>query len=508
MINRITALLLFIGLAFWGCEEAEEPDTTPPTITITSPQDGFIVSDSVVITCMSTDNEGVAKVELWVNGVSIGVADSTEPYSLKWITSGIEHGNYTIVVRAYDLSGNAIDSSPIILTVSNLSDYHLFTATFNGEFDSDATSFIFISDSDGNILADTSFIGDASFDLVADRTANVPPEKINITIVGKLFGNILIATNIGVNKGSNWTWYNPYYEPEVIGESYYTFTNIPGDLYRVILSSKGRNNRPYINESDTYSLSHYNNNEDVVIMGLMNDGTVLYEIIENVSVGETHAVDFSDFLQAEQRIINNLTGIDCNWLGHSGFSIEDSHLGYNGYRLSNGSGEGIAWTAGQNFITNYPVSFTKFTTGFTVGQWNVPGERSWYQKTFGEMPESVRLIDGDINVINSDIDNFEMEISGSEPDQWSMELVDSTTAIEWDIYVNLNTTSGMIPYFPSSVNTVYPEINRDLFVINKVSLQDFLCAENQEEWHELYFNTDGYYGDFCSERRDMTYLLE
>ncbi len=101
-----------------------------------------------------------------------------------------------------------------------------------------------------------------------------------------------------------------------------------------------------------------------------------------------------------------------------------------------------------------------------------------------------------------------MEISGSEPDQWSMELVDSTTAIEWDIYVNLNTTSGMIPYFPSSVNTVYPEINRDLFVINKVGLQDFLCAENQEEWHELYFNTDGYYGDFCSERRDLTYVLE
>ena len=47
--------------------------------------------------------------------------------------------------------------------------------TFNGEFDSDATTIIFISDSDGNILADTSFIGDASFDLIADRTSDVPP---------------------------------------------------------------------------------------------------------------------------------------------------------------------------------------------------------------------------------------------------------------------------------------------------------------------------------------------
>ena len=540
---RYISLLLFIGLAFWSCEEDEpedcagvaggdnicgctdstatnyastatfddescEYDTTPPTVIITSPIDGTIVSDSVEITCMSTDDKGVEMVELWVNGVSTGVADSTEPYSLKWITSDIEHGNYTIVVRAYDLNGNITDSNPIILTVSNQSDYRLFTATFNGEFDSDATTIIFISDSDGNILADTSFIGDASFDLIADRTSDVPPDKINITTIGKVNGNTQITTNLGINKGSNWTWYNPYYQPDVIGESYYTFTNIPEDFYRVVLSSKGLTNRTSINESDTYSLSHYNNNEDVLIMGLMNDGTALYKIIENVSVTETHALDFSEFLQAEQRIINNLTGIDCNWLGHSGFSIEDSHLGYNGYRLSNGSGEGIAWTAGQNFITNYPVSFTKFTTGFTVGQWNVPGEKSWYQKTFGDMPESVRLMDGDINVISSDIDNFVMEISGSEPDQWSVELVNSQTGIEWNIYVKLNITSGMIPYFPLSVNEVYPEINRDLFVINNVSLQNFLCADNAEEWQELYFNTDGYYGDFCSGRRDMTYYLE
>ena len=505
-MKKYLFIVLLVG--FWHCEETKEEDTEKPTVTITSPQDGSIVSDSIEITCMSTDNEGIAYVELWVNGISTGVTDPIEPYSLKWITSGIENGNYTIIVRAYDLSNNATDSAPILLTVLNLSEYHLFSATFNGEFDSDATSFIFISDNDGNILDDTSFIGDASFDLIADRTAKVPPEKINITIIGKLFGNLKIATNMGVNKGSNWTWYSPYYQTEEIGESYYTFSNLPNNLYRVIISSKGVSNRPYINDYETYTLTHIENDEDVVVLGLMNDGTALYKIIESVSVGETHILDFSEFLQAEQRIINNLTGIDCNWLGHYGFRIEDSHLSENGYRLSNGSGEGITWTAGQNFIVNYPPNFTKFTTGITVGQYNIPGERSWYQKSFGEMPESVRLIDGDINVINSDIDNFEMEISGSEPDQWSMELVDSTTEIEWDIYSNLNTISGMIPYFPSSVNTVYPEINRDLFVIKKVGLQDFLCAENQEEWHELYFNTDGYYGDFCSERRDLTYVLE
>jgi hypothetical protein len=44
--------------------------------------------------------------------------------------------------------------------------------------------------------------------------------------------------------------------------------------------------------------------------------------------------------------------------------------------------------------------------------------------------------------------------------------------------------------------------------MTQVGLVDFFCAENQEEWLLLYFNTNGYYGDYCSGRRDVTYLIE
>ena len=44
----------------FGCEDKE--DTTPPTVTITSPQNNSSVSEVVSITCMSSDNEGVEKV--------------------------------------------------------------------------------------------------------------------------------------------------------------------------------------------------------------------------------------------------------------------------------------------------------------------------------------------------------------------------------------------------------------------------------------------------------------
>ena len=96
-----------------------EYDITPPTVIITSPEDSSTVSDIITVTCMTSDNEGVEKVELWVNGVSTNNIDETEPYSFEWNTVAYEDSSYTITVRSYDTSGNTSDSDPITLTVYN-----------------------------------------------------------------------------------------------------------------------------------------------------------------------------------------------------------------------------------------------------------------------------------------------------------------------------------------------------------------------------------------------------
>ena len=102
-----------------GCEKQVGPDTTPPTVTIISPQTGSIVNEIVPIVCISADNKGVEKVELWINGEATDVIDNTEPYSLDWITYTYEDDSYVITVRSYDTSNNKTDSDPIILIVDN-----------------------------------------------------------------------------------------------------------------------------------------------------------------------------------------------------------------------------------------------------------------------------------------------------------------------------------------------------------------------------------------------------
>ena len=118
-MTRIFPIFLFIGLAYWSCEEEVDEDTTPPTVTITFPQNNSSVFEIVSITCISSDNEGVEKVELWVNGVTTGLTDNSEPYSFDWNTTLLDNGNYTITIRSYDTNENTTDSEPVVLTVDN-----------------------------------------------------------------------------------------------------------------------------------------------------------------------------------------------------------------------------------------------------------------------------------------------------------------------------------------------------------------------------------------------------
>ena len=119
-MKKLYPLLSVLFLIYWGCEEEQQTeDTTPPTVRITNLTSNDPVSEIISITCISSDNEGVEKVELWVNGTSTNVIDETEPYSLDWNTTTYDNGSYVITVRSYDINENTMDSEPVTFLVDN-----------------------------------------------------------------------------------------------------------------------------------------------------------------------------------------------------------------------------------------------------------------------------------------------------------------------------------------------------------------------------------------------------
>ena len=92
-------------------------DSTPPTVSITSPASGSTVFGTVSITANAADNIGVTRVEFYANGVLLG-SDSSAPYTHSWNSLTVSNGSYTIQTRAYD-AANLSASNSVSVTVSN-----------------------------------------------------------------------------------------------------------------------------------------------------------------------------------------------------------------------------------------------------------------------------------------------------------------------------------------------------------------------------------------------------
>jgi len=94
-------------------------DTTPPTVSITSPANGATVKGTVSVSANASDNVGVVGVQFLLDGGSNGSADATTaPYSVSWNTATANDGSHTITAIARDAAGNT-KSALVTVTVSN-----------------------------------------------------------------------------------------------------------------------------------------------------------------------------------------------------------------------------------------------------------------------------------------------------------------------------------------------------------------------------------------------------
>jgi chitinase len=115
------------------------PDTTKPTVSISTPANNATVKGVVAITATANDNAGVSKVEFRINGILAGT-DSTSPYSYSWLTSSVaDDQNYALSARAFDNAGNQTDSGVVTVKVDNVDNVAPVT-TISAPADSNALS--------------------------------------------------------------------------------------------------------------------------------------------------------------------------------------------------------------------------------------------------------------------------------------------------------------------------------------------------------------------------------
>jgi large repetitive protein len=89
-----------------------------PTVTLNKPLNNALVRGSVWVYASASDEQGVARVEFYVDGTLL-FADTSALHDFDWDSTTVADGVHTLTVKAYDTGDLVTTSTPVVVTVDN-----------------------------------------------------------------------------------------------------------------------------------------------------------------------------------------------------------------------------------------------------------------------------------------------------------------------------------------------------------------------------------------------------
>ncbi len=180
-------------------EVANPIDVEPPTVRLLHPDPQQWVSGATVLAAVSSDNSRVDGVQFQVNGVNVGVKDTTAPYRVLWDSSGLPDGDYPVSAISTDLVGNS-STVTVIVKVDNSTPFLVsrtpsagatdvefaFSSTTDFSEDIDSSAVLFeLRNSFGNLIPTTTVYNSSLKRLVSTSNSDLwPGGTYTITISG------------------------------------------------------------------------------------------------------------------------------------------------------------------------------------------------------------------------------------------------------------------------------------------------------------------------------------
>lgn len=119
LVNTVSSSVYVYRMS--GSTPPPPTDTTPPTVSVTSPVSGSTLTGTVSVSASASDNVGVAGVQFKLDGVNLGSEDTTAPFSVSWNTTTTSNGSHVVTAIARDTSNNSTTSGAISVSVNNSS---------------------------------------------------------------------------------------------------------------------------------------------------------------------------------------------------------------------------------------------------------------------------------------------------------------------------------------------------------------------------------------------------
>ncbi len=103
----------------------EDEDSTPPSVSVSAPEDSAILFGTASLAATASDDRGVAIVQFTLNGADIGSPLTAEPYTLSLDTTQYPSGTYTLGAKAADAAGNVASSTTLSVSINQPPTAHL-----------------------------------------------------------------------------------------------------------------------------------------------------------------------------------------------------------------------------------------------------------------------------------------------------------------------------------------------------------------------------------------------
>jgi uncharacterized protein (TIGR02145 family) len=118
--NKMKKLFILISIIFLSCD-ITEPDTTPPTVTITFPINESTLTEISTIKVNASDNEEIVNVIFIIDGLTV-YEDTQAPYEFEWNVCDFYNSQHSLLVEAKDESGNVGQSDLLTYTINAVYD--------------------------------------------------------------------------------------------------------------------------------------------------------------------------------------------------------------------------------------------------------------------------------------------------------------------------------------------------------------------------------------------------
>jgi hypothetical protein len=492
-------VLSFAAVVLAGCSKNKTtaPDTTAPTVSITSPSANSVVRDSVIIVASAADNRGIAAVDFFVDGDSL-TSVTHKPYQAVWRLAGETFGAHELQCRARDTSGHKTLSETVPVSISDV----VFTANFTNDWllSTEGTGLLFISDSDGAVLAETTWVGNRSLDLRAAAGVTMVPGRIDVTVATRDASgeHVSLVTNRGVSP-RGWTWRGrsrPEFG-ETPGEVTLTFTGAP-NLIGFVVSSPWADEQDYAGPLPgqmAFPL-HDQSNNLFVIYGTRS-GAARYKWFNGVTTGGTgqYAADLTGAAAAGQKTVTLPAEGQAYAASLYGFPTAGNH--HAGVYLLSTAG---STSHASSTVLYYPTGsvITDFMSRIRVND-TADGKSYWGEArtgTIGAIPSSFTVIGATLGFLNESPSSFSMLVLG-EADQvrscWQAQGGGSD--YRWFIYSSASDLDYALHELPPTFNTLFGGVATGAFALQYAELIDYPQLDSYDDVIAETFRSTSYFAD-------------